>query len=225
MANDETPGASERRRAELSLRASDTDRERVADRLRDAAGHGRISMDELEERLDAAYAAKTYGELVPITADLPLEDARLEVGPPPVPSSALVVGEQQHHDRSHAIAIMSGANRGGRWIVPRRVGVLAFWGGAVIDLRDARFENGTTVIRACAIMGGVQILAPEDVHVRVTGIGIMGGFGESRSNAVSPDRAPVVLVKGFAFWGGVLVKHMRRKGKELSADGRGELEV
>lgn len=203
--------------AASQMRASDTDRERVADRLRTAAGHGRIDMDELEERLEAAYAAKTYGELVPLTADLPVEDAAPGGNlPTAAPSSnALVVGEQQRHDRSTAIAIMSGANRGGRWIVPKRLRVFAFWGGSVIDLRDARFEAGTTVITATAIMGGVQILAPQDVHVRVTGVGIMGGFAESRSNAVGPGNAPVVQVRGLAFWGGVHVKHVERKKKEV----------
>lgn len=219
MANEEP---AEGRKAELDLRASDTDRERVADRLRTAAGHGRITMDELEERLDAAYAAKTYGELVPITADLPLEDAHPEVGPPPVPSSALVVGEQQHHDRRTAIAIMSGANRGGRWIVPRVVRVLAFWGGSVIDLRDARFESGTTVINAIAVMGGVQIIVPEDLDVRVTGLGIMGGFGQSQAGGVPSERAPVVRVKGFAFWGGVNVRIVQRKRKDRELDRGGE---
>jgi Domain of unknown function (DUF1707) len=214
---------SDPRRAELDLRASDTDRERVADRLRAAAGFGRITMDELEERLDAVYAAKTYGELVPITADLPVEDARpAGAGPSPRPSSALVVGEQQHHDRATAIAIMSGANRGGHWIVPRRMRVFAFWGGSEIDLRDARFESGTTVISAIAIMGGVQVLAPEGVHVRVSGVGIMGGFGESGTNTVLPDRAPVVRVRGFSFWGGVNVRHVKRK-KKGGEDGRNEL--
>jgi hypothetical protein len=61
----------------------------------------------------------------------------------------------------------------------------------------------------------VQILAPEDVHVRVTGVGIMGGFAESRSNAVGPGNAPVVQVRGLAFWGGVHVKHVERKKKEV----------
>jgi hypothetical protein len=209
--------AEEERRGELEMRASDTDRERVADRLRTAAGHGRISMDELEERLEAAYAAKTYGELVPLTADLPVEDARPETVLSPQPSSALVVGEQQHHDRAVAIAIMSGSRRAGRWIVPRRVFTFAFWGGSIIDLTDAKFENGTTVVHATAIMGGVQIIAPEDVHVKVTGVGVMGGFGESRSNAVGPGKGPVVQVKGFAFWGGVLVKHVKRNQKEIES--------
>ncbi len=54
-----------------NLRASDADRERVANVLREAAGDGRLTMDELDERLDAVYAAKTYAELEPITHDLP----------------------------------------------------------------------------------------------------------------------------------------------------------
>jgi hypothetical protein len=207
--------STERRSAELEMRASDTDRERTADRLRTAAGHGRITLDELEERLEAAYAAKTYGELVPLTSDLPMEDARPDSSPAAVPSSALVVGEQQSHDRATAVAIMSGSNLAGRWVVPKRVRAFAFWGGAVIDLREARFENRVTTITAVAIMGGVQVLAPEDVHVRVTGVGIMGGFAESRSNDVGPGSAPVVQVKGLAFWGGVLVKHSKRKQKEI----------
>jgi hypothetical protein len=207
--------STERRGAELEMRASDTDRERTADRLRTAAGHGRITMDELEERLEAAYAAKTYGELVPLTSDLPVEDARPDLSPAAVPSSALVVGEQQVHDRATAVAIMSGSNLAGRWVVPRRVRAFAFWGGAVIDLREARFEDRVTTISAVAIMGGVQVLVPEDVHVRVTGVGIMGGFAESRSNEVGPASAPLVQVKGLAFWGGVLVKHLKRKQKEI----------
>ena len=53
------------------LRASDADRERVADRLRAAAGEGRLSADELEERLEAAFGARTEADLAPLTADLP----------------------------------------------------------------------------------------------------------------------------------------------------------
>jgi Domain of unknown function (DUF1707). len=53
------------------LRASDQDRQKVADRLRDAVNEGRIDLFEYDERLAAAYAAKTYGDLAGITADLP----------------------------------------------------------------------------------------------------------------------------------------------------------
>jgi hypothetical protein len=53
------------------LRASDSDRDRVADRLRHAAAEGRLLTEELEERLGVAFSARTYGELDAVVADLP----------------------------------------------------------------------------------------------------------------------------------------------------------
>ena len=53
------------------MRASDADRDRAAELLREAAAEGRLSLDALDERLDLIYAAKTYAELAPVTADLP----------------------------------------------------------------------------------------------------------------------------------------------------------
>jgi hypothetical protein len=53
------------------LRASDADRDRAAERLRAAAGEGRLSADELEERLERALAARTVAELTPLVSDLP----------------------------------------------------------------------------------------------------------------------------------------------------------
>jgi hypothetical protein len=217
---------SDARATDLELRASDTDRERVADVLRDAAGHGRISMDELEERLEAVYAARTYGELVPITRDLPVQDA-VPAMSLPVRASAvgdLVAGQGEPVGRSTAIAILSGANRGGSWIVPRKLTAFAFWGGSVIDLREARFASQVTVIRATAIMGGVQVLVPEGVRVEVTGLGIMGGYNESGTKPAVGANAPVVRIRGLAFWGGVVVRHMRRKGRGGNGDAdQGEL--
>ena len=55
-----------------SLRASDADREQAAAHLRQATAEGRLSAEELEERLDALFAAKTYGELDALVADLPV---------------------------------------------------------------------------------------------------------------------------------------------------------
>lgn len=54
-----------------AMRASDADRERVAARLREAATEGRLSTDELEQRLGAAFAARTYGQLEAVLNDLP----------------------------------------------------------------------------------------------------------------------------------------------------------
>src|SRR5581483_2687406 len=65
-----------------TLRASDSDRERAAEILRDAAGEGRLGLDELDERLTAVYAAKTYAELEPVLSDLP------HAAPAPAPALA-----------------------------------------------------------------------------------------------------------------------------------------
>jgi hypothetical protein len=59
-----------------SLRASDADREHIAERLRKAAAEGRLLTEELEHRLAAAFSARTYGDLEPLVADLPHEVAR-----------------------------------------------------------------------------------------------------------------------------------------------------
>lgn len=56
------------------IRASDADRDRVAELLREHCAQGRITVDELNERLEAVYASRTLGQLQEVTADLPEED-------------------------------------------------------------------------------------------------------------------------------------------------------
>jgi hypothetical protein len=56
------------------MRASDADRDRVAALLRENCAQGRITIEELEERLEAAYSARTIGQLQEVTSDLPEED-------------------------------------------------------------------------------------------------------------------------------------------------------
>jgi len=80
-----------------TLRASDADREQVAERLRHATGEGRLLAEELEERLEAVFSARTYGELDAVVADLPgttparrRQASRSLSIPPPVVIVALV---------------------------------------------------------------------------------------------------------------------------------------
>ena len=74
------------------LRISDADRHKVAEVLREAAGEGRIDLDELDERLEAAYAAKTYADLVPLTIDLPaVRPAGSPATPVPRPAASVPV--------------------------------------------------------------------------------------------------------------------------------------
>jgi DUF1707 SHOCT-like domain len=187
-----------------NLRASDADRERVADILREAAGDGRLTMEELDERLDAVYAAKTYAELEPITRDLPQTGAAQVPAPAPVPAGDLsrVGGEPSSHA---AVAILGGFSRKGDWVVPKEFSAVAILGGGEIDLRDARFAEPVVTIHAVTLMGGIEITVPEDVTVQVTGVGIMGAFEHVASGEGQPG-GPKVIINGVAIMGAVEVR-------------------
>lgn len=190
------------------LRIGDVERHQVAELLREAAGEGRLDVDELEERLEATYAAKTYADLVPITVDLPSHPhPRAATTRPPAPrhASGLVVPGPE---REAHFAVMSGFNRKGVWVVPERLTVLALMGGAELDLRRAKFAAPEVTITINAIMGGAQIVVGPNVHVRVDGIGVMGGYSGPSGlvEDTADEDAPVVRINGVAFWGGVNVE-------------------
>jgi hypothetical protein len=198
------------------LRASDADRERVANVLREAAGDGRLTMDELDERLDAVYAAKTYAELEPITHDLP--DAGTAQAPAPSPAArrdpARFGGTPTS---SGAVAILGGFTRKGDWVVPKEFTAFMLMGGGEIDLRDARFTEREVTIHIVAILGGCEVIVPEDATVYVTGIGILGAFEHTDAGPGSPD-GPVITINGVALLGGVDVK--RKPTLETSREAR-----
>lgn len=204
------------------LRASDADREQVAEVLRDALAEGRLDMEEFEERLEATYKARTYKELAPITRDLP--------GPgvaTPAPTVSMV---KQPEDKAGdwagrivggegssqwGVAIMSGFERKGRWTMPKRFNSFALCGGGVIDLREANFADGEVVVNCVAIMGGLDVIVPPGVEVVVRGIGVMGGFDHNQEGVLGDSGAPRVIVTGFAFWGGVGVKRKMTSAERM----------
>ncbi|WP_405882149.1 DUF1707 domain-containing protein [Streptomyces sp. NBC_01384] len=200
------------------LRASDADRERVAEQLRDALAEGRLDMEEFEERLEATFKARTYGELAPITRDLPGAQAVSPVSMVKQPAESgawaerIVGGEGSS---SWGVAILSGFERKGRWTVPKRFASFAFWGGGEIDLREANFADREVVVNCVAIMGGMNVVVPPGVEVVVRGIGIMGGFDHREEGRPGDPGAPRVIVTGFAFWGGVGVERKATRAERL----------
>jgi hypothetical protein len=185
------------------MRASDAERERVAESLREAVAEGRLDMEEFGNRLDAAYKARTHGELVPLVRDLPAPGTVQS----PVPAAATTTGGWAERiggtaSSSGAFAFWGGFHRKGRWTVGRKFTAFAMWGGGELDLREARFEGRDITIRCITVMGGIGVTVPPDLTVTVRGFGIMGGFGDDATGEGTPG-SPRVTVTGFALMGGV----------------------
>jgi uncharacterized protein DUF1707/cell wall-active antibiotic response 4TMS protein YvqF len=202
------------------MRVSDSDREQAAEVLREAAGHGRITMDELDERLELAYGAKTYADLAVVTRDLPQSVQAPGPAGRPVP-----VGRIGGTPRNKfSIAIMSGARRAGRWVLPRSYTAVAVMGGVELDLREAQFSEPEATIYAYTVMGGIEITVPEDVDVDVSGIAFMGGFDHNASGPGAPG-APRLRVLGFALMGGVDVRRKPVRARDAIKDARAAREL
>lgn len=199
------------------MRISDDDRHRMSEILRDAAAEGRIDLEELEERLEAAYAAKVYADLVPLTLDLPGQDTPGlthvtggAVQPTPRAGTGVPASDWQS-----SFAVMWGVERRGVWDVPPTHTAFAMMGSVEIDLREARFTAPETIIYANAIMGSVEIFVNARTHVVVEGAGVMGEFEQYRDRvpAELDHTSPVVRVKGFSLMGSVSVVRKRMPGE------------
>jgi hypothetical protein len=191
------------------MRISDADRHRVAELLREAAGDGRLELGELDERLGAAYAAKTYADLVPITADLPVAGRSGQ----PAPHVVGAPGPVERYERS--VAVMSSSVRRGAWDPGGSYSALALMGSVVLDLRQAVLARPETVIRASSVMGSIDVYVDAHTRVIVDGIGIMGTFEQGRDKVeaqLRPD-SPLVRVTGIALMGAVTVRRKSQPGE------------
>ena len=187
------------------LRVSDADREQAAEVLRQAAGDGRITFDELDQRLDAAYAARTYGDLTEVTADLP---APASSGPgrwPRLRARSRPPGSAGNRDPGSPSRSWAGWTAAGRGWYRRGTAWSRCSAASQLDLREARFSQREVTIDVFTLMGGVDITVGEDVEVDVSGFGIMGGFDHRASGPGLPG-APRVRVVGLALMGGVNVR-------------------
>lgn len=215
------------------MRASDAERERIAEVLRDAVAEGRLDMEEFEERLEAAYTARTHAQLEPLVRDLPAPGAATAPEPPPADAPGGLAARDGWAGRiggaptsKMGVAIMGGFQRKGTWTAPRAFTAVALMGGGEIDLREARFEGREIVIRCFAFMGGIEVIVPPDLETHVSGIGIMGGFDHGGSADGDPT-GPRVTITGLAVFGGVDVQRKLRKEeqKRLKAERRREKEA
>jgi hypothetical protein len=178
------------------LRASHEDRERTVDILRTAAGDGRLTADELDERLEAALSARTVGELGALTADLP--------APPggSVPPAKDLVRIVQNG---------GSATRRGRWRVPRRMDLLLAEARATLDFTEALISHPTLRIDTDIRGGLLTLVVKPGIVVDADDLTVREGAVKVRPGTDQP--APVTLhvrLVGQVSAGQVVVRLPRR---------------
>ena len=97
--------------SQAGLRASHVDRDRVVELLRVAAGDGRLTAEELDERLEAALTARTYGELAALTTDLPAVPDSAPGPPVPEPKDLARIDDSERNIRSARLASQAQVDR------------------------------------------------------------------------------------------------------------------
>ncbi|THA29602.1 DUF1707 and DUF2154 domain-containing protein [Streptomyces sp. A1277] len=189
------------------IRASDADRDRIADILREALAEGRLTADEHAERVDSVYRAKTVGELEPLVRDLPAPGGtpRAAAGTPYAYGPEPAAGPADN-----LVAVFSSSTRKGRWRVGGRTNAFSLFGSVEIDLTEALFSQRLTVINATSVFGSVEIRVPENISLRGSGTGVFGSFEVRTLESPDPE-APVVVVNGCSVFGSVEAKPKRGK--------------
>ncbi|MFE0946058.1 DUF1707 SHOCT-like domain-containing protein [Streptomyces mutabilis] len=190
------------------LRASDADRDRIADMLRDALAEGRLTADEHAERVEGVLAARTVGELDVFVRDLPAAHAgRHTAAPAPHRPAA---GPVRAEPDENVVAVFSSAVRRGRLRAGRRIHAYAVFGSVEIDLTEALFEHQQVVIKAFSVFGSVEVRVPENVSLRGAGGGVLGSFEVDAVDSAEAE-APIVYVDGWAVLGSVEARPKRGK--------------
>lgn len=157
------------------LLASDADRDIALALLREAAVDGRLTIEDLAARAELVHAARTRDDVAAATAGL-------------APAAAVEQAEQRHR------AVLGSVVRDGRWTLAPRNRFVAVLGTVRLDLRNAVLPGPTVEIDAVPVLGTVEILVPEGVHVEVTGGGLLSSQ-QLRLPGPAPAGAPVVRIR------------------------------
>lgn len=188
-------------------------REETIDQLVANYGHGRLSLDAFERRLDQALEASSHEALCALTKDLePLVDRAFEeakerrFGP--------AAAEPHDGETDVIINVFSGTKRKGPWAVPRQVSAVNVFGGADLDFSEALLSSETTRIKVFSVFGGVKIYVSERIRTVSKVLCIFSGIDDRAPPVLEPD-APTLVIEGFALFSGVTVKLRKTLRKRL----------
>ena len=192
-------------------RPIDALREQTVDRLIMNYGHGHLSLQAFESRLDQAYAAIDHTALARLTEDLDLE---VDAGYLETKQSQLgdVDETAGAGETEYLVSIFSGNRRSGAWHVPEELRVVSVFGGSNIDFTDVQFSTRTVYVKLLCLFGGVTIYVPPNFNVTVKAFCIFGGISNRAPGDTDP-KAPTIVIDGLVFMGGTTIK-LRTSMKE-----------
>lgn len=195
-----------------ALRVSHADRDQVAEALRVAAGDGRLTSDELDERLEKALTARTYDDLVPLLADLPAATAALS--PLSGALAAVTGGGVAPRAAKELVTIetTSGqSKRDGRWTVPARMQLKTRSGQIRLDFTEAIITQPTLHIDAEVRSGQITLVTKPGIAVDLEDVSVRSG--QVKVRAPWGDGAPAFLritVAGTCGSGQIIARPPRR---------------
>ena len=171
-------------------------RKEVEKQLQWAYAHNHISITELERRLDILNRTEDKTEILSLVEDLPLPEGEEQ--------SRTTANSQGSATESDSFFTLLGSNtRRGQWNVPRQLDVAAVLGSQVLDFREARFNPGTTIIKAFTFMGSIEMKFPPGVRVTSKGIPILGSID---NKVQSESSGPLIHIDGFVIMGSIDAK-------------------
>jgi uncharacterized protein DUF1707/cell wall-active antibiotic response 4TMS protein YvqF len=165
------------------------DRSTAVQRLASLAAGGGLTLGEYADRAVKLDEATTDEQLDQAFAGLPEQAPE-----PPVRQS-----------RRWLVGVFGGAEQRGRWRLGK-LRIVAFFGGATLDLGQAQVEGSDALITVFALLGGVDITAPPNIPLQLSGLSLLGGRSDKRPAGTPLPGAPLVRVRVFAVLGGLNVK-------------------
>lgn len=193
----------ERHPARLAVAAA---REQVLEQLSDAFAKDELGLDEFEARVDGAYQAATEEGLQALVKDL--APAPFAAPTSSGATTALAVPGERVRRVS---AVLGNVERRGRFRVSSGDRVLSVMGNVELDLRDALFPDGLTVLHVRAVLGNIEITVPPTLPVECEGTGILASFAElNRMPAEGSHNGAVLRIVGSAVLGNVEIRTLPR---------------
>ena len=174
----------------VGQRASDEDRDRVAALLGEGLATGRLTSVEHADRLEAAYAAVTIGDLIPLTRDLP------DLSRPSTGTS--------NPERQRVSATFSKIIKAGRWIAGRHTELNSTFGALIVDLSDAVLPGREITLELNSTFGKLIVRVPKNARVIDEGSAIFSKRNVSGGNE-GDSTGPLIRVTGKARFGKVIV--------------------